>query len=1207
MPSTEDSIPSVHLPPTSEEEGEESATSTSPSTVLHRRGGSTRSKHYSDDGHHLGSFSGFARDEESTGGASGGAGGGGGENEVGSAFSRFSNGSADVGGARVVPEQSILRGVGMSARRFSQTAHTFAPASFSATSSSIRSSAARFAELANKPSDYQTSATSFSPTPRSFHHPASFSHPAKAVPSVPHHPFSTGTVPTLSTQQESPPSRSYGGPSALSVMLAQADVEGGSSGQPSAQSTRPNSLKETKHDEPSSKKHQDVAFSPGRTPTPASLHSAISLERGSPIETYSSSVTPKASVIQLARAHSEEDEPEHDHDEPSDEIHPAWRSTSSLPLDDESSPTLAHDERSPLLSKHSTSSAGVNGRPGGGEIEEFSKPRSTIWSRLVQHVPNSKDFHRPTGKEVYQHAVVEPVKVIPAVVLGLLLNILDGVSYGMITFPANLIFTDFGSIGVSMFFMSCIISQLTYTLGGSIFKGGNGSMMIEAVPFFHIIVGVITAKVGEDKPDVVIATTMVSFAFSAILTGIVFMVLGRFRLGVLVGFFPRHILVGCIGGVGVFLIETGLEVAAGIEGEGIKLDHETFVALFGSFHQIALWSTPLLLALTFRLINMRWNHELVLPIYFLVIPVLFYIVIAIIGVDFPTLRNTGWVFDVGEVSKPWYTFYTLFDFKLTDWDAFWACFPTQLALVFFGILHVPLNVPSLGVSLNEDNVKLDRELVAHGFSNMLAGCFGTVPNYLCYVNTVLFYRVGGGSRLSGMLLAAATAGVMLIGPSAIGYLPVMVVGALIFVLGLDLVKEALWDTRNKVSHYEYVVILAIVFGMTVWDFVQGLLGGIVLACIFFVVQSSKRSAIRSVFNGVDARSTVRRPQVQTQYLKRSGQNTQVLKLQGFLFFGTVSAVEDRIRHLLATEASMSFLIVDMSFVNDLDFSAAEAFVRIHRLLTAKRVILVFCGVVLGSQSHKALRSVGLWGGEENSTVWTFDSLNAALEWTENEYLTLFYQNRAPKEEAKARNVPTSHVASYGQGETFENSPRRKYLTEAGDAVMASEHARYQPLQLTVPHPETVELAAPLPILRRTFSSYTSQEIDFWFELAPYFQSQHVYAGEAVWNQGDDADALYVIESGELQATYIYADHVQQVFEVMLAATVAGELSMMSRTKRNATVVAGQSSHLWKLDVDSWDRLESEKPAIAREFTRILLRITAEESDVLSAHLLAVLS
>lgn len=63
--------------------------------------------------------------------------------------------------------------------------------------------------------------------------------------------------------------------------------------------------------------------------------------------------------------------------------------------------------------------------------------------------------------------------------------------------------------------------------------------------------------------------------------------------------------------------------------------------------------------------------------------------------------------------------------------------PTQLALVFFGILHVPLNVPALGVSLGEDNVKLDRELVAHGASNLLAGLTGTVPNYLTYVNTVL--------------------------------------------------------------------------------------------------------------------------------------------------------------------------------------------------------------------------------------------------------------------------------------------------------------------------------------------------------------------------------------------------------------------------------------------------------------------------------------
>jgi len=73
--------------------------------------GSSRNKRYSDDSHHLGTFSAFGRDEESNLGA----GGGGGE-EAGSAFSRFSGGSVDVG-ARLVPDQAILRGVGMSARR----------------------------------------------------------------------------------------------------------------------------------------------------------------------------------------------------------------------------------------------------------------------------------------------------------------------------------------------------------------------------------------------------------------------------------------------------------------------------------------------------------------------------------------------------------------------------------------------------------------------------------------------------------------------------------------------------------------------------------------------------------------------------------------------------------------------------------------------------------------------------------------------------------------------------------------------------------------------------------------------------------------------------------------------------------------------------------------------------------------------------------
>lgn len=85
-----------------------------------------------------------------------------------------------------------------------------------------------------------------------------------------------------------------------------------------------------------------------------------------------------------------------------------------------------------------------------------------------------------TAQDVFHACVTEPIQCLPAVSLGLLLNVLDGVSYGMIIFPASDDFPDFGSIGVAMFFMSCIISQLVFSFGGSIFKGGNGSVRVES-------------------------------------------------------------------------------------------------------------------------------------------------------------------------------------------------------------------------------------------------------------------------------------------------------------------------------------------------------------------------------------------------------------------------------------------------------------------------------------------------------------------------------------------------------------------------------------------------------------------------------------------------------------------------------------------------------------------------------------------------------
>ena len=113
--------------------------------------------------------------------------------------------------------------------------------------------------------------------------------------------------------------------------------------------------------------------------------------------------------------------------------------------------------------------------------------------------------------------------------------------------------------------------------------------------------------------------------------------------------------------------------------------------------------------------------------------------------------------------------------------------------------------------------------------------------------------------------------------------------------------------------------------------------------------------------------------------------------------------------------------------------------------------------------------------------------------------------------------------------------------------------------------------------------------DFLSDLAPYFTRINVSSNTILWRQSDPADGLYIIEFGSLRATYSYDNHTREVQETMVAGTIAGDLSTLSNTTRNATTVAERDCVLWKLDLEALERLEKEHPATARRFTRIVLK------------------
>ncbi|KAI0395740.1 sulfate transporter family protein [Xylariaceae sp. FL0594] len=885
------------------------------------------------------------------------------------------------------------------------------------------------------------------------------------------------------------------------------------------------------------------------------------------------------------------------------------RATSETPLDADQASAAPHpseglSETTPLLvpTRHRSSCAGDIGDLEGQKPRDAWYAHASIRGKAAHMMHGTAAFLDPktwNRQAIWEKGVVDPIRCLPAVIVGLLLNILDALSYGMILFPlGNPIFSSLGPAGISIFYVSTILAQLTFSIG-SIFKGGVGSELIEVVPFFHSMAATITGIVGEDKPDAVIATTITSFAISSMMTGIVFYLMGRFRLGYIIGFIPRHILIGCIGGVGWFLVATGFEVSGRL-GE-LHYDLETARRLFEP-ETLLLWLIPLSLAVLLFVLQRKITSRYFLPVYIICIPLVFYIVVLSVNSLSPEhLRETGWIFEAPEADQPWWYFWTLYKFELVHWGAIANCSGAMFALTFFSLLHVPINVPALAQNAGEDNLNLDHELRLHGVSNFISGLAGSIQNYLVFSNTIFFMRSGGDSRLAGFLLAGLTFVVMTIGPSTIGFIPVMMVGTLIYVLGFELLLDALVTPRRKLKPVEYLTILAIVLTMGIYDFVVGIFVGLILAFISAIFHASRVSAIRAIYTGDQVGSMVRRNPSQHHYLKRVGTQTYVIKLSGFLFFGTIVGVEEKIRELISDEAfrqrPLRYMILDLWHVTGIDFSAAEGFKTISRLLHAKGANLLISGKDAESSVGLDLRAVGL--GSDGILVKFMPDLNSALESCENEQLKTFYARQEALRVTRpspTKNLDVPPGGSISQAfDMLSQSPRRHHLHEAAKNVLTQQEikraTRWQ------------SISEPLRLMLQVFHNVSNKNEDFWFRAKPYFVRREIAAGTVLYRLGEEADGFYLLERGELNAEYETPQG--RLSEPIVQGTTCGELPFFSDTTRTATVRAVRECVIWVMDRESWHRLQQEEKDVAQELLQVSLKLTTERMSAMTNYISAV--
>ncbi|PWB62937.1 MAG: hypothetical protein C3F16_05880 [Betaproteobacteria bacterium] len=243
----------------------------------------------------------------------------------------------------------------------------------------------------------------------------------------------------------------------------------------------------------------------------------------------------------------------------------------------------------------------------------------------------------------------------------------------------------------------------------------------------------------------------------------------------------------------------------------------------------------------------------------------------------------------------------------------------------------------------------DRDLLAQGIGNAIAGAFGGAAISYSVVAVQAARGAGATGRLAGPLASAGVALIAIACALLLESVPLAVLaGLMIFIAfrladpwGVALVRalarrgrEADAGTRESFAVY-LLVALSIVF----LDVVAALAVGLIASAVIFI-RTMNQHVIRTVTVGAGIRSRRLYPPPVMPTLAHAMKSVAVVELEGPLFFGTadrISAAVDRLAR------AVRYVVLDLRRVHALDATAGAVLSRAHVRLGTENRTLLLCG------------------------------------------------------------------------------------------------------------------------------------------------------------------------------------------------------------------------------------------------------------------------
>jgi high affinity sulfate transporter 1 len=429
-------------------------------------------------------------------------------------------------------------------------------------------------------------------------------------------------------------------------------------------------------------------------------------------------------------------------------------------------------------------------------------------------------------------------------------------------------------------------------------------------------------------------------SFIALICGLLLIIARVFRLGFLGDFLSASVLIGFLSGVGVQVFTGQLPDMLGIpKGSGTWLQQQWhLVTSLGdsSWATVAFAAATLVIILGFK----RFAPK---------IPGAIIAVVLLISVSAATDASKHGVAVVGAVQGGFPPIGLPQGINLDNWA---TC--TAIAFSCFILIIAQSAATSRSFAMKHgQNVDVNRDIVGLSAANFAAGLSGTFVVNGSPTKTQILDEQKGRTQVANLTMSVIVLLVVLLFTTVLTDMPKAVLGAIVFLIGVDLID--ITGLRRIARRRRSELVIAVLTAVVVCA--VGVEQGVILAIVVSILEVIRRQYKPKDFVlGVSDSGQQRYRQATPG--AQSAPGLIVFRYDAELFYANANRFVDDIESLVdKAPDQVRWLILDAGGLNDIDYSAGIALAGLLDYLRSRQIIFAMAGA--DSSLVDTLRAYGL--------------------------------------------------------------------------------------------------------------------------------------------------------------------------------------------------------------------------------------------------------